>query len=216
MKGLTSRQQQILDLIRDQIDTFGRPPTRAEIAKTLGFKSVNAAEDHLQALAKKQVIALDSSTSRGIRLLGEPGESPFTHTESKNNEHSVGLPLIGNVSAGSPIFSEEHIERLIPIDPALFNPQAHYLLKVKGLSMKDIGIFDGDLLVVHNSQEAKNGAVVVARINNEVTVKRLIKRQSSIELHAENPDYPPIHINPEHDAFHIEGLAVGLIRQGQL
>jgi repressor LexA len=220
MKGLTPRQEQILALIRDQINQFGRPPTRAEIAKTLGYRSTNAAEDHLQALAKKQVIALDASTSRGIRLLGEYAEGlepPSTQTpNTSNQDESVILPIIGQVAAGSPILSEQHIDKMLTLDPRLFSSRADYLLKVRGLSMKDIGIFDGDLLAVQSTREARSGQVVVARLNDEVTVKRLIKKNGTIELHAENPDFEPILVTPRKDHLEIEGLAVGLIRQSQL
>lgn len=221
MKGLTLRQQQILALIRDQINQFGRPPTRAEIAKTLGYRSTNAAEDHLQALAKKQVIALDASTSRGIRLLGEYAEGlepPTAQASSTNNpqDESITLPLIGRVAAGSPILAEQHIEKMLTLDPRLFSNRADYLLKVRGLSMKDIGILDGDLLAVQSTREARNGQVVVARLNDDVTVKRLIKKGGAIELQAENPDFEPILVDPKKDHLEIEGLAVGLIRQGQL
>lgn len=220
MKGLTLRQQQILALIRDQINQFGRPPTRAEIAKTLGYRSTNAAEDHLQALAKKQVIALDASTSRGIRLLGEYAEGldpPNTQPSSATTQdESVTLPLIGRVAAGSPILAEQHIETMLTLDPRLFSSRADYLLKVRGLSMKDIGILDGDLLAVQSTREARNGQVVVARLNDNVTVKRLFKKGGTIELQAENPDFEPIVVDPKKDHLEIEGLAVGLIRQGQL
>lgn len=218
MKGLTLRQQQILALIRDQINQFGRPPTRAEIAKILGYRSTNAAEDHLQALAKKQVIALDASTSRGIRLLGEYAEGldPPSVETSKQQDDFVTLPIIGRVAAGSPILAEQHIEKILTLDPRLFSSRADYLLKVRGLSMKDIGILDGDLLAVQSTREARNGQVVVARLNDDVTVKRFIKKGGAIELQAENPDFEPILVNPKKDLLEIEGLAVGLIRQGQL
>lgn len=215
MKGLTARQQQILDLIREQIANAGRPPTRAEIARELGFKSANAAEDHLQALAKKNVIALDASTSRGIRLLGEYAEG-LEDLGSRMLENIMQLPIIGRVAAGNPILAQEHVEKHIPIDPDLFGEKPDYLLKVKGMSMKNIGILDGDLLAVKRSSTARAGQVVVARVNDEVTVKRYFQKGATVELQAENEDFSPIEVDLRKDQFAIEGLAVGLIRQGQL
>jgi repressor LexA len=215
MKGLTPRQQQILELIRDQVSQFGRPPTRAEIARQLGFRSANAAEDHLQALAKKNVIALDASTSRGIRLLGEYAEG-LEEMASKAVEQFMQLPLVGRVAAGNPILAQEHIEKQIPVDPSLFPDKPDYLLKVRGMSMKDIGIMDGDLLAVKKIDTARAGQVVVARVNDEVTVKRFYKKGNTVELLAENSDFAPITVDLRTEAFSIEGLAVGLIRQGQL
>ncbi|HEY1058833.1 MAG TPA: transcriptional repressor LexA [Limnobacter sp.] len=233
MKGLTARQQEILDLIREQIAQFGRPPTRAEIAKTLGFRSANAAEDHLQALAKKNVIALDASTSRGIRLLGDHaegldelvGKATSTASTMANKaanhiaalaEQFMQLPLVGRVAAGSPILAQEHVEKHVPVDPALFPDKPDYLLKVRGMSMKDIGILDGDLLAVKRTSEARAGQVVVARVNDDVTVKRFFKKGHAVELHAENAEFAPIEVDLRKDNFAIEGLAVGLIRQGHL
>jgi len=219
MKGLTARQQEILDLIRDQIAQFGRPPTRAEIARQLGFRSANAAEDHLQALAKKNVIALDASTSRGIRLLGEYAEG-LEETAGRMAERAIEqfmqLPLIGRVAAGSPILAQEHIEKQIPVDPALFPDKPDYLLKVRGMSMKDIGIMDGDLLAVKKVNTARAGQIVVARVNDDVTVKRFFQKGHVVELQAENSDFAPIEVDLRTETFAIEGLAVGLIRQGQL
>ncbi|MBU0783062.1 MAG: transcriptional repressor LexA [Gammaproteobacteria bacterium] len=215
MKGLTARQQEILDLIRDQIAQFGRPPTRAEIARQLGFRSANAAEDHLQALAKKNVIALDASTSRGIRLLGEYAEG-LEETVGKVVEQFIQLPLIGRVAAGSPILAQEHVEKQIPVDPTLFPDKPDYLLKVRGMSMKDIGIMDGDLLAVKKMSTARAGQVVVARVNDDVTVKRFFQKGHVVELQAENSDFAPIKVDLRTETFAIEGLAVGLIRQGQL
>lgn len=215
MKGLTARQQQILDLIREQIASFGRPPTRAEIARELGFKSANAAEDHLQALAKKNVIALDASTSRGIRLLGEYAEG-LEEVGSKILDTIMQLPIIGRVAAGNPILAQEHVEKHIPVDPDLFGEKPDYLLKVKGMSMKNIGILDGDLLAVKRSSTARAGQVVVARVNDEVTVKRYFQKGATVELQAENEEFSPITVDLRKDQFAIEGLAVGLIRQGQL
>ena len=199
MKPLTARQAEILQLIRDFVQSTGFPPTRADIAQVLGFKSANAAEDHLKALARKGYIELLPGTSRGIRLA-----------------ERTGLPVIGRVAAGSPILSEEHIQDRVQIEPTLFNPLADYLLKVRGTSMRDIGIHEGDLLAVHSTSEARSGQVVVARINNEVTVKRLRRQGNNIQLLSENPDFKPIKINPKRDHFAIEGLAVGLLRNGKI
>jgi len=167
MRPLTERQQQIYDLIKENIQTTGMPPTRAEIAQKLGFRSANAAEEHLKALAKKGAIEMIAGSSRGIRLLLEQPE---------NLSEFEGIPLIGKVAAGSPILAQEHIESHYQLSPALFKPQADFLLRVQGMSMKDIGILDGDLLAVHKTQDVKNGQVVVARIDDEVTVKRLSQK----------------------------------------
>ena len=199
MRPLTARQAEILQLIRDFVQSTGFPPTRADIAQVLGFKSANAAEDHLRALERKGYIELLPGASRGIRLA-----------------EGTGLPVIGRVAAGSPILAEAHIQDRVQIDPSLFSPHADYLLKVRGTSMRDIGIHEGDLLAVHSSSEARSGQVVVARINNEVTVKRLKRQGSQVHLLAENPDFKPIHIDPRRDQFAIEGLAVGLIRNGKI
>ncbi|WP_085246618.1 transcriptional repressor LexA [Gilliamella mensalis] len=205
MRPLTERQQQIYDLIKDNIQTTGMPPTRAEIAKKLGFRSANAAEEHLKALAKKGAIEMIAGSSRGIRLLLE---SQIEQSEFE------GLPLIGQVAAGSPILANEHIESHYQIDPSLFKPHADFLLRVHGMSMKDIGILDGDLLAVHKTQDVKNGQVVVARIDEEVTVKRLSRKGKHILLIAENKDFSPIEVDLEQQNFAIEGLAVGIIRNG--
>ncbi|WP_269901820.1 transcriptional repressor LexA [Paenalcaligenes faecalis] len=197
---LTTRQQQIFDLIRTEIQRTGFPPTRAEIATTFGFKSVNAAEDHLKALARKGAIELIAGTSRGIRLLIDTPTTP-----------QPTLPIIGRVAAGSPILATEHIEREIGVEPTLFSQSPDYLLRVRGLSMRDIGILEGDLLAVKKTTEAHNGQIVVARIGDEVTVKRLQKDGKKISLLPENPDFEPIVIQPEDD-FSLEGIAVGLIR----
>lgn len=197
MNPLTTRQQQILQLIRDCINETGMPPTRAEIAETFGFRSANAAEDHLKALARKGMIELLSGSSRGIRLL-EPD----------------GLPLIGRVAAGQPLLAQEHIEERLKIDPSLFHPQADYLLRVHGMSMRDIGILDGDLLAVHQSPTAHDNQVVVARIGDEVTVKRYRQRGNIVTLVAENPEFEPIKVDLRTQDLTIEGIAVGVIRQG--
>ena len=165
MKALTTRQQEVFDLIRDHISQTGMPPTRAEIAQRLGFRSPNAAEEHLKALARKGAIEIVSGASRGIRLL---------------TEEETGLPLIGRVAAGEPLLAQQHIEGHYQVDPAMFKPNADFLLRVSGMSMKDIGILDGDLLAVHKTQDVRNGQVVVARIDEEVTVKRLKSRVTSL------------------------------------
>ena len=213
---LTARQQQILELIQTALHNTGAPPTRAEIAAELGFKSANAAEEHLQALARKGVIQLVSGTSRGIRLKSSSGES-FNQASFKQFQLPVQalaqlcLPLVGRVAAGSPILAQEHIEQNYTVEASLFSQQPDYLLKVKGLSMRDIGIMDGDLLAVKTTREARNGQIVVARVGEEVTVKRFHKSAQGISLLPENPDFSPIQVHTG-DMFEIEGLAVGLIR----
>ncbi|WP_410012624.1 transcriptional repressor LexA [Sodalis sp. C49] len=199
MKALTARQQEVFDLIRDHLAQTGMPPTRAEIAHRLGFKSPNAAEEHLKALARKGAIEIVSGASRGIRLL---------------IEEETGLPLIGRVAAGEPLLAEQHIESHYQIDPDLFKPHADFLLRVSGMSMKDIGIMDGDLLAVHKTQDAHNGQVVVARINDEVTVKRLKRHGNIVELLPENSEFSPIIVDLREQEMSIEGLAVGVIRNG--
>ena len=217
---LTARQQQILELIQSAISRTGAPPTRAEIAVELGFKSANAAEEHLQALARKGVIELVSGTSRGIRLKSDTLRS-INETRSKLHALSLPglsqllLPLIGRVAAGSPILAQEHIDQTYYLESSLFQHKPDYLLKVRGMSMRDAGIMDGDLLAVQSSKEAKNGQIVVARLGEEVTVKRFRRNKDVIELHPENPDYQTIVVEPG-EAFEIEGLAVGLIRNTML
>ncbi|CUA88204.1 transcriptional repressor LexA [Pseudidiomarina woesei] len=203
MRPLTPRQQQILTLIKDNIDATGMPPTRAEIAQRLGFKSANAAEEHLKALAKKGVIEMMPGMSRGIRLVGLEQE-----------EVPEGLPLIGQVAAGEPILAQEHIESHYQVDQNLFKPHADFLLRVNGMSMKDIGILDGDLLAVHKTHEARNGQIIVARVEDDVTVKRFERRGNIILLHPENEEFSPIQVDLTHQYFTIEGLAVGVIRNG--
>ena len=194
---LTPRQQEILDFIRNSMEVFSMPPTRAEIAGAFGFASPNAAEDHLRALAKKGAITLEPGSARGIRLVEQ-----------------LGLPLIGSVAAGSPLLAVENRLGNFRIDPALFQPHADYLLRVRGLSMIEAGILDGDLLAVHRTSEASNGQIVVARIGDEVTVKRYKRRGSMVELIAENRDFAPILVNTRKEPLAIEGIAVGLIRGG--
>lgn len=203
MQKLTARQEQILNLIRDAIQNTGFPPTRAEIATELGFKSANAAEEHLQALARKKVIELTPGTSRGIRLC-----DPLL--ERVNTTPQLTLPLVGRVAAGSPMLAAEHIEANYSVDPSLFSAQPDYLLKVRGMSMRDAGILEGDFLAVKKTQHANNGQIVVARIGDEVTVKRFQQTGSVIELLPENPDYKVIKVVSED--FALEGLAVGLLR----
>lgn len=205
MRPLTERQQQIYDLIKENIQTTGMPPTRAEIAQKLGFRSANAAEEHLKALAKKGAIEMIAGSSRGIRLLLE---------QPDDSNELEGLPLIGKVAAGSPILAQEHIESHYQVSPSLFKPQADFLLRVEGMSMKDIGILDGDLLAVHKTQNVKNGQVVVARIDDEVTVKRLSQKGRHVKLLAENAEFAPIDVDLEQQSFAIEGIAVGIIRNG--
>ena len=226
MRELTARQQQILDLIARHIVTTGFPPTRAEIADQLGFKSANAAEEHLKALARKGVIELTSGTSRGIRLISGINSQRDQQGNSSEHEtglissiklaiqHTLSLPLVGRVAAGSPILAQEHIEANYTVDPALFTERPDYLLKVRGLSMRDAGILDGDLLAVKKASEARNGQIVVARIGNDVTVKRLNRRAGYIELLPENTDFKPIIVSAGDD-FSLEGIGIGLIRQGR-
>ncbi len=208
---LTARQQQVLDFIQHAIAASGAPPTRAEIAAALGFRSANAAEDHLQALARKGAIELVSGTSRGIRLRHVPDNS----TMPSSNTNSITLPLIGRVAAGSPILAQEHVDTNYNVAADLFSSRPDYLLKVRGMSMRDVGILDGDLLAVRATQNVHSGQIVVARLGTEVTVKRLQLLADHIELQAENPDYSSIIVKAD-EPFAIEGLAVGLIRNGEL
>ena len=212
---LTPRQQQILQLVQRAIARTGAPPTRAEIAAELGFKSANAAEEHLQALARKGVIELVSGTSRGIRLKGAARASLRGETFSLPGMGQLSLPLIGRVAAGSPILAQEHVDQTYHLEPTLFAQRPDYLLRVRGMSMRDAGIMDGDLLAVQSTRDARNGQIVVARLGDDVTVKRFHRHQGQIELHAENPDYPTIVVRPG-EPFEIEGLAVGLIRGNML
>lgn len=201
---LTPRQQQVYDFVKSCLESTGMPPTRAEIAKELGFRSANAAEEHLKALARKGVIEILSGTSRGIRLL--------LQDEETDTLDQKGLPLIGRVAAGTPILATQNIESTYQVDANMFTPCAHYLLKVQGMSMQDIGIIDGDMLAVHQTKDVRNGQVVVARIGDEVTVKRLERRGSTIYLHAENSAYSSIVVDLTQKQLEIEGIAVGIIR----
>ena len=196
-KLLTLRQREILEFIRNTVESLGAPPTRAEIASAFGFASHNAAEEHLKALARKGIIVLEPGSARGIRLVEQ-----------------LGLPLIGSVAAGSPILAMENVQRRYLLDASLFRPRADFLLRVRGLSMINAGILDGDLLAVHRSSEARNGQIVVARLDDEVTVKRFRQHGEVIELIAENPDFEPIIVDTAARTLAIEGVAVGLIRDG--
>jgi len=201
LRPLTPRQSQIFDLIKEKIADTGMPPTRAEIATFFGFKSANAAEEHLKALAKKGYIEMLPGTSRGIRL-----------AEQFQEHEDEGLPLIGRVAAGEPILAQEHVEEHYKIDGDLFRPAADYLLRVNGESMKDIGILDGDLLAVHQTTDVQNGQVVVARVEDDVTVKRFKREGNVVYLHAENEAFSPIKVDLTSQQFNIEGIAVGVIR----
>ncbi len=202
MTKLTPRQSEILAFIKRCLEDNGYPPTRAEIAQELGFKSPNAAEEHLKALARKGAIEMTPGASRGIRI---PGFEPATEDN--------GLPVIGRVAAGAPILAQQHVEESCQINPSFFQPKADYLLRVRGMSMKDIGIFDGDLLAVHTTREARNGQIVVARIDDEVTVKRFKREGDKVWLLAENSEFAPIEVDLEHQELVIEGLSVGVIRR---
>lgn len=204
MTKLTPRQAEILSFIKRCLEENGYPPTRAEIAQQLGFKSPNAAEDHLKALAKKGAIEMTPGASRGIRI-------PDSESAAANDES--GLPVIGRVAAGAPILAQQHVEESCQISPNFFHPKADYLLRVHGMSMKDIGIFDGDLLAVHSTPEARDGQIVVARVGDEVTVKRFKRDGNKVWLIAENMDFAPIEVDLEHQELVIEGLSVGVIRR---
>ncbi|GAA5233675.1 transcriptional repressor LexA [Verticiella sediminum] len=214
MIRLTVRQQEILDLIRSTIEKTGIPPTRAEIARALGFRSPNAAEDHLKALARKGAIELTAGTSRGIRMAAG-AIAPEAAAPAAAAARSLLLPLVGRVAAGFPILAAEHITRQVGVDPSLFSERPDYLLTVRGLSMRDAGILEGDLLAVRKTAEARNGQIVVARLGDEVTVKRLRRQDGQVRLLPENPDFEPIVVT-EDDGFALEGVAVGLIRASGL
>lgn len=198
MVELTPRQQEVFELIQTALEQTGAPPTRAEIAHELGFRSANAAEEHLRTLARKGVIELVPGTSRGIRLTEPPG-----------------LPVVGRVAAGSPILAEEHIETRYRMDPEMFHPRAHYLLQVKGMSMRDAGILDGDMVAVHRSPDVRNGQIVVARVDDDVTVKRFRHRGSKVHLLPENDEFEPIVVDMKTESMVIEGVVVGVLRNGQ-
>jgi len=201
MRELTPRQKQILEMIQEFIAETGMPPTRAEIARQLGFKSANAAEEHLRALQRKGVLELLPGASRGIQL-------------KDSLRDQMGLPLIGRVAAGSPILAQEHIETHYKLDPQLFNPKPHYLLRVHGMSMKDAGILDGDLVAVHRTPEVRSRQIIVARLDDEVTVKRYRQNGSLVLLLPENDEFEPIEVDLREQALVIEGVVVGVIRDG--
>ena len=203
MDDLTPRQAEILVLIQEYIYDEGYPPTRMEIAEAFGFRSPNAAEEHLRALERKGYIELLQGSSRGIRVL-------------ESEMEPEGIPVVGRVAAGEPILAQEHVEDHYPVDPALFHPRAHYLLRVRGMSMKDIGIMDGDLLAVHRTRTAQNGQIVVARLDDEVTVKRFRRRGSIVYLMPENEDFEPIRVDLRQQSLDIEGLGVGILRNQAL
>ena len=206
MDDLTERQSEVLKLVRDLTESTGFPPTRAEIAERMGFRSVNAAEQHLRALEKKGALEISSGSSRGLRVMDRA---------ARGLGRVMELPVIGRVAAGSPILAEEHVQGRYAIDPNLFTPHADYLLRVRGLSMRDAGILEGDLLAVHKTHEVRSGQVVVARLGDEVTVKRLRRRGNSVQLLPENPDFEPIEVDLRSEDFSIEGVAVGVIRNGK-
>lgn len=204
---LTARQTEILHFIQRFIAETGMPPTRADMARELGFRSANAAEEHLRALKRKGVIELLPGTSRGIRLLEVPGSL-------SGDPEEEGLPLVGRVAAGQPILAAEHIEARYRLDLALFNPRPHYLLRVQGMSMRDAGILDGDLVAVRRQPDVRNGQIVVARLEEEVTVKRYRQTGTTVTLHPHNPDYQPIKVDLKAEHLVIEGVVVGVIRNG--
>jgi len=207
MDALTDRQAEILKLIRELTEVSGFPPTRAEIAERMGFRSVNAAEQHLRALEKKGAIEIAAGASRGIRVReGRPASRAGRLLE---------LPVIGRVAAGSPMLAQEHVQERYQVDPNLFTPRADYLLRVRGMSMRDAGILEGDLLAVHRTQEARTGQVVVARLADEVTVKRFRRRGHAVQLLPENPDFEAIEVDLRSEPLVIEGIAVGVIRNGR-
>jgi repressor LexA len=204
MENLTPRQQQILDFLKDWIAEHGMPPTRAEMCASLGFRSPNAAEEHLRALERKGAIEMLAGSSRGIRILNSEDDAA--------NDEEYGLPLVGKVAAGAPILAQEHVVGRYPVSPLMFKPRADYLLRVSGMSMKDIGIMDGDWLAVHKTKDARNGQIVVARVDGDATVKRLKVKGKTAYLVAENPEFLPIVVNLEKEALDVEGLVVGVVR----
>ena len=205
MEELTARQSEVLRLVRELTEVSGYPPTRAEIAEKMGFRSVNAAEQHLRALEKKGAIEITAGSSRGIKM----------RDARPAGRRLLELPVIGRVAAGSPILAEEHVTERYQVDPNLFTPRADYLLRVRGMSMRDAGILEGDLLAVHRTQEARSGQIVVARLADEVTVKRWRRRGHLVQLEAENPDFKPIEVDLRSEPLVIEGVAVGVIRNGK-
>lgn len=206
MDNLTDRQTEILKLIRELTETTGYPPTRAEIARSMGFRSVNAAEQHLRALERKGVLEISSGASRGIRLRSR---------STARLGRLLELPVVGRVAAGSPMLAEENVQARVQVDPNLFTPRADYLLRVRGLSMRDAGILEGDLLAVHRTAEARSGQMIVARIGDEVTVKRFRRRGHLVQLLPENPEFETIEVDLRRESFAIEGVAVGVVRNGK-
>ncbi|WP_299235837.1 transcriptional repressor LexA [uncultured Halomonas sp.] len=207
-RPLTQRQQNVYDFIVKTMQELGYPPTRAEISRAMGYRSPNAAEEHLRALERKGAIRMISGTSRGIRLPAQEAEAETEEAPARQ------LPIIGEVAAGSPILAAEHIDRYCPLPPEYFTPRADYLLRVRGLSMKEIGILEGDLLAVHRTDRVRNGQIVVARLEDEVTVKRFQRKGHQVTLVAENADFAPIKVDLRHDPLEIEGIGVGVIRGG--
>ena len=201
------RRREILRLVRELTEVSGYPPTRAEIAERMGFRSVNAAEQHLRALERKGAIEISSGASRGIRVCETRG--------ANRGGRLLELPVIGRVAAGAPMLAEEHVQGRYQVDPNLFTPRADYLLRVRGMSMRDAGILEGDLLAVHKTEEARSGQIVVARLGDEVTVKRLRRRGHAVQLEAENPEFAAIELDLRRDTLAIEGIAVGIIRNGK-
>jgi repressor LexA len=204
VEALTDRQSEILKLIRELTEVSGYPPTRAEIAERMGFRSVNAAEQHLRALEKKGAIEISAGSSRGIRVRDARG--------SNRAGRLLELPLVGRVAAGSPMLAEENVQGHYQVDPNLFTPRADYLLRVRGMSMRDVGILEGDLLAVHRTEEARTGQIIVARLADEVTVKRFRRRGHAVQLLPENPEFEPIEVDLRREPLAIEGVAVGVIR----
>jgi len=207
MEPLTERQAEILRLVRELTEVSGYPPTRAEIAEKMGFRSVNAAEQHLRALEKKGAIEIAEGASRGIRVRDA--------RPTGRGGRLLELPVVGRVAAGAPMLAEENVQGRYQVDPNLFTPRADYLLRVRGMSMRDAGILEGDLLAVHKTEEARSGQIIVARLGDEVTVKRLRRRGHAVQLEAENPEFAPIEVDLRRDALVIEGVAVGVIRNGK-
>lgn len=223
LKPLTKRQQEIFDYILECMSANGAPPTRVEIAHHFGFRSANAAEDHLKALDKKGHIELRSGTSRGIFITekaragmnqGQESEIPGFIPISAVNANIAEVAVIGDVAAGAPIFAQEHVQQYISVDQSLFMDKADFLLKVRGDSMINIGIFERDLLAIKKANKANENEIIVARIEDDVTVKRYHRHGSTVSLIAENDDYDPIEVDLQTQAFAIEGIVVGLIRQG--
>jgi repressor LexA len=209
MDALTDRQSEVLRLIRELTEVSGYPPTRAEIAEKMGFRSVNAAEQHLRALEKKGAIDISSGASRGIRVRDAAARS------AGRLGRLLDLPVIGRVAAGSPMLAEENVQARYQVDPNLFTPRADYLLRVRGMSMRDAGILEGDLVAVHKTPEARSGQIVIARLGDEVTVKRLRRRGHAVQLEPENPEFEPIEVDARSETLVIEGIAVGVIRSGK-